>query len=268
MRRDDNTHTGSAPVAHLLRQGQEWSIGEYLCTAGPNDRPFEERREQVAVAAVIEGSFRYRGDTGTAVMHPGAFLLGNAATCYECGHDHSSGDRCIAFHLAPAYFAEVAASIAGSGRFRFPTPMLPAAPKLLPWLVRIETRAARADRLAIDEAVPRLMEAVIGAVYLANGWQKVMELVDHHFAAALEGVADGRSGYDYKTRLQEEIQNRLRLAPKYRVISETGPDHEKTFEVEVAVNPDLTARGTGRSKKEAEQAAARALSQLLSATEK
>jgi len=112
------------------------------------------------------------------------------------------------------------------------------------------------------------LEAVIGAVYLANGWQKVMELVDHHFAAALEGVADGRSGYDYKTRLQEEIQNRLRLAPKYRVISETGPDHEKTFEVEVAVNPDLTARGTGRSKKEAEQAAARALSQLLSATEK
>ena len=114
----------------------------------------------------------------------------------------------------------------------------------------------------------RLLGRVIGAVYLANGWQKVMELVDHHFAAALEGVADGRSGYDYKTRLQEEIQNRLRLAPKYRVISETGPDHEKTFEVEVAVNPDLTARGTGRSKKEAEQAAARALSQLLSATEK
>jgi len=167
MRRDDNIHGGSAPVARLLREEQEWSIGEYLCTAGPNDRPFEERREQVAIAAVIEGSFRYRGDTGTAVMHPGAFLLGNAATCYECGHDHSSGDRCIAFHLAPAYFAEVAASIAGSGRFRFPTPMLPAAPKLLPWLVRIETRAARADRLAIDEAVPRLMEAVISAVAAA-----------------------------------------------------------------------------------------------------
>jgi len=167
MRRDDNTHTGSAPVAHLLRQGQEWSIGEYLCTAGPNDRPFEERREQVAIAAVIEGSFRYYGDTGTAVMHPGAFLLGNAATCYECGDDHSTGDRCVAFHLAPAYFAEVAASVAGSGRFRFPIPMLPATPKLLPWLVRIEARTAHADRLAMDEAVPRLMEAVIGAVSTA-----------------------------------------------------------------------------------------------------
>ncbi len=112
------------------------------------------------------------------------------------------------------------------------------------------------------------LEAVVGAVYLANGWQKVMELVDRHFAEALEGVAAGRSGYDYKTRLQEAVQNRLRLSPKYRVISETGPEHEKTFEVEVTVTPDLTARGCGRSKKEAEQAAARALSQLLSDDEK
>lgn len=164
MRRIDNTHIGGTLAVRLLCQGQEWSIGEYLCTAGPDDRPFEERREQFAIAAVIEGSFRYRGDMGAAVMHPGAFLLGNSATCYECGHDHSTGDRCIAFHFAPAYFAEVAASAAGSGRFRFPTPMLPATPELLPWLVRIEARTTLADRLAIEEAVPSLMEAVIGAV--------------------------------------------------------------------------------------------------------
>jgi AraC-like DNA-binding protein len=113
---------------------------------------------------VIEGTFTYRADTGTAVMHPGAFLFGNSATCYECGHDHSTGDRCVAFHFAPAYFAEVAASIAGSGRFRFPAPMLPVAPKLLPWLVRIEARTALAERLEMDESAPRFMEAVIGAV--------------------------------------------------------------------------------------------------------
>jgi len=164
MLQNDNAPTARAPVARTLCRGQEWSVSEYLCTAGPHDRPFEERREQFAIAAVIEGSFRYRGDTGTAVLHPGAFLCGNSAACYECGHDHSTGDRCIAFHFAPAYFAEVAASIAGSGGFRFPAPMLPATPKLLPWLVRIEARAALADRFAIDEAVPQLMEAVIGAV--------------------------------------------------------------------------------------------------------
>ncbi len=164
MRRNDSTPAASAPVARPLRQGQEWSISEYLCTAGPDDRPFEERHEEFSIAAVIEGTFSYRGDTGAAVMHPGAFLFGNSATCYECGHDHSTGDRCISFHFSPAYFAEVAASIAGSGRFRFPTPMLPVTPKLLPWLVRIEARTALAERLEMDESAPHLMEAVIGAV--------------------------------------------------------------------------------------------------------
>jgi len=111
------------------------------------------------------------------------------------------------------------------------------------------------------------LEAVIGAVYLSNGWDKVMELVDRHFAEALAGVAEGRSGQDYKTRLQEDVQNRLRVSPKYRVTSESGPDHEKVFEVEVSINPELTARATGRSKKEAEQAAARELSTLLAVLE-
>ena len=113
---------------------------------------------------MVEGTFSYRGDTGTAVMHPGAFLFGNSATCYECGHDHSTGDRCISFSFSPAYFADVAASVAGSGRFTFPAPMLPVTPKLLPWLARIEARAALAERLEMDELAPRLMEAAIGAV--------------------------------------------------------------------------------------------------------
>src|SRR5215469_6817755 len=164
MRRNHSIPAGSVPAARPLRDGDGWSVSEYRCTAGPGDRPFEERCEQFLIATVIEGTFSYRTDTGTAVLHPGAFMFGNSATCFECGHDHSTGDRCIAFHLAPAYFAEVAASIAGSGAFRFPAPMLPATPRMLPWLVRIEALATRADRLAIDESVPQLMEAVIGAV--------------------------------------------------------------------------------------------------------
>jgi AraC family transcriptional regulator len=152
----------AAPAVRSLSRGREWSVSEYLCTAGPGDRPFEERHEAVSIAAVIEGTFTYRADTGTAMLHPGAFLFGNAATCYECGHAHSSGDRCISFHIASDYFAEIAASTAGSG-FRFPAPMLPATPKLLPWLARIEARTAFAEPLAVDETAARLMEAVIGA---------------------------------------------------------------------------------------------------------
>ncbi len=161
---DDLTVAAAAPAVRPLCQGREWRVSEYLCTAGPDDRPFEERHADVAIAAVVAGTFTYRGDTGTAVLHPGAFLLGNAATSYQCGHDHSTGDRCISFQASPDYFAEIAASAAGAGRFRFPAPMLPAAPKLIPWLVRIEAGTAMAGPLDLDETAARLVEAVIGAV--------------------------------------------------------------------------------------------------------
>jgi AraC family transcriptional regulator len=156
--------TTAVPAVRCLRRGREWSVSEYLCTAGPGDRPFEERHEDVSIAAVIEGTFTYRTDTGIAMLHSGAFLLGNAAACYECGHGHSTGDRCISFHAAPDYFAEVAASMAGSGHFRFPAPMLPATPRLLPWFARIEARAAFAQSLDIDETAACVLEAVLGAM--------------------------------------------------------------------------------------------------------
>jgi ribonuclease-3 len=101
------------------------------------------------------------------------------------------------------------------------------------------------------------LEAVIGAIYLGGGMGKVMELVDRFFGEALDGVALGRSGFDYKTLLQEDAQIRLKQSPRYRVVSEKGPDHEKIFEVEVLIGTDVYARSFGRSKKEAEQSAAR-----------
>ena|SRR5262250_202295 len=101
------------------------------------------------------------------------------------------------------------------------------------------------------------LEAVIGAVYLSAGLPGAMAVVDRLFGEMLQGVAEGKSGEDWKTRLQELVQTRLRQSPRYRVVSEEGPDHSKTFEVEVTVGTELFARARGRSKKEAEQAAAR-----------
>ena len=107
------------------------------------------------------------------------------------------------------------------------------------------------------------LEAVLGAIYLCGGLDAALKIIDAHFADALAGVAEGRSGYDYKTQLQEQAQILLKVAPRYRVLSEAGPDHEKTFEVEVVAGDRVTARASGRSKKEAEQSAARlALAQL------
>jgi ribonuclease-3 len=107
------------------------------------------------------------------------------------------------------------------------------------------------------------LEAVIAAVYLTGGLPEAMAVVDKHFADAIDGVADGRSGDDYKTRLQELMQSQSRPSPRYRVIAEDGPDHAKTFEVEVSVGGELFGRATGRNKKEAEQAAARKTLELV-----
>jgi ribonuclease III len=107
------------------------------------------------------------------------------------------------------------------------------------------------------------LEAVIGAVYLCGGLEAVLPIVDQHFGEALAGVAEGRSGSDFKTLLQEEAQLRLKVSPRYRVVSESGPEHEKVFEVEVMAGDRVSARAQGRSKKEAEQAAARQALALL-----
>ena len=109
------------------------------------------------------------------------------------------------------------------------------------------------------------IEAVIGALYLGNGLEAVLRLVDTFFGEALDGVAQGRQGRDNKSLLQEAAQSRLKAAPRYRVVSETGPEHEKIFEVEVSINGELFARSTGRSKKEAEQAAAHKTLEMLDA---
>jgi AraC family transcriptional regulator len=155
-----------APSTKLLANGAGWSLYDYVCRAGPEDRPFEERHEGVAIAAVVAGSFSYRSDAGTSLLYPGAFMLGNAGACYQCGHEHGSGDHCIAFQIAPDYFAEISASAARSGRFRFPAVMLPALPETLPLMSRMESSLLEHDRLALEETVASLVEAV---VRLADG---------------------------------------------------------------------------------------------------
>ena len=107
------------------------------------------------------------------------------------------------------------------------------------------------------------LEAVLGAVYLGSGMEAVLGLVDRHFAEILEGVAHGGSGLDYKTRLQVEIQGRIKMNPRYRVVSEGGLDHEKTFEIQVTIGSGLFGRAVGRNKKEAEQEAARLTLEML-----
>jgi AraC family transcriptional regulator len=155
------SQAGDKMSAREIARGEGWQVSEFVCRFGPQDKSFEEQHADFAISAVLAGSFHYRCGSGQALLHPGAFLLGNAGTCFECGHDHSTGDRCMAFHLSAPLFEEIAAGAAGSYRYRFAAPMLPAQPALTALLVDIETLAAADRNMAAEDLCLRLAETVL-----------------------------------------------------------------------------------------------------------
>lgn len=106
------------------------------------------------------------------------------------------------------------------------------------------------------------LEAVIAAVYLDAGFHAAWTLVERLFERNIESVEE-TGFYDFKTRLQELAQARLKATPIYRVVGTSGPDHAKMFEVCVEIKGREWGRGSGPSKKRAEQLAAANASFLL-----
>lgn len=101
------------------------------------------------------------------------------------------------------------------------------------------------------------LEAVIAAVYLDGGLQSVFNMIKKQFSHVISQVGEGLAAEDFKSRLQELVQVQFKTIPKYGVIAESGPDHDKTFQVRLNIGTFLTTQGTGKSKKGAEQEAAR-----------
>lgn len=101
------------------------------------------------------------------------------------------------------------------------------------------------------------VEAIIGALYIDGGLKSAKSFIDSCLLANIEEMLQIPLK-DSKSRLQEVVQARGMGTPKYSVVSEVGPDHDKEFEVEVAINGQKLAKGTGKSKSRAEQAAATA----------
>jgi ribonuclease III len=105
-------------------------------------------------------------------------------------------------------------------------------------------------------------EAVIAAIYLDGGFDAALTVVENQFRERLRTASHGGYQTDFKSRLQERVQSTYHEVPRYEVIDERGPDHEKIFRVRMTV-AGLTAEGDGKSKKMAEQEAARAGLELL-----
>ena len=135
-------------------------------------------------------------------------------------------------------------------------------------------RLGRGEELTQGREKPSLqadaLEALIAAVYLDGGLEAARAFTLRAFAPDLreeQGDEMPLLGQDYKTRLQEWCQKQFDVLPQYSIIREAGPDHQKTFEVEVSIQGDVAGVGVGRTKKEAEQMAAkRAFEQIVTET--
>jgi len=101
------------------------------------------------------------------------------------------------------------------------------------------------------------LEALIASIYLDTGKESADAFVIRFFENIIQKTCASRGTLDHKTKLQELCQERLRQLPEYKVVSESGPDHQKQFEVEVWIKGQVSGRGIGRNKKEAEQRAAK-----------
>lgn len=143
-------------------------------------------------------------------------------------------------------------------------------------VVRASTLARAAKALALGDAVllgkgeegtggrqkrsllADTFEAVLGAVYLDGGVRPARAFVRRHLAAELARVRNAETTRDdYKTRLQESIQASLQRTPRYRIVETAGPAHAREFHVEVLLDDDVLGTGSGRTRKTAEQHAAR-----------
>ena len=141
-------------------------------------------------------------------------------------------------------------------------------------LVRTETIGAAAKRLnfnnflrlsqgekqgtkrARDQILANTFEAVIGAIYIDQGYQAAKKFISKEILASFEDILKENSWIDAKTQLQEYVQYNLNQTPIYRVLEEVGPDHDKSFLVGVYIDNKLTGKGQGPSKQAAQKQAA------------
>ncbi len=110
---------------------------------------------------------------------------------------------------------------------------------------------------SIPKVLADTWEALLGAVYLDQGFEKSRQLILRKLEWFISSRGHEEIIYDYKSQLQELVQSQYSVLPQYTVISSTGPDHHKIFEVEVKVRGKPFGRGKEGSKKKAEQLAAR-----------
>lgn len=139
------------PPRKELASGPGWRVLDIACSAGPADRRVEELYDVVNIALVTHGAFQYRSVQGEASLAPGGVVLGNHGACFECGHEHGVGDRCLAFHYAPEIFESIVAATPGVASISFKPASLPPLEAMTPLFAAAEAARDDADAAALEE---------------------------------------------------------------------------------------------------------------------
>mgnify|MGYP000982352079 FL=1 len=121
-------------------------------------------------------------------------------------------------------------------------------------------RLSRGEKRGTERARAQILansfEAVIGAIYLDQGYEAAKEFISANLLFTFDTILETGSWQDPKSSLQEVVQSKVGFTPQYKVLDEQGPDHEKTFTVGVYVDGKIKGKGTGPSKQAAQVAAA------------
>ena len=125
-------------------------------------------------------------------------------------------------------------------------------------LVRMSRGEKQGSSRARQQILANAFEAVIGAIYLERGYGDAEKFIQQHITSKIDGILESGSWRDPKSHLQEVSQRVDGHTPVYKVLEEVGPDHDKVFTLGVFVGDTLMGKGSGPSKQNAQQAAARA----------
>jgi hypothetical protein len=115
-------------------------------------------------AVVTSATFTYCTTQGTALLAPGAALFGNASHCFECGHEHGVGARCLSFHFTPEFVESVVSGVPGVRRMDFALPSLPPIPELIPVEVAGEVARQGDSEVSFEELALDIVATVAGVL--------------------------------------------------------------------------------------------------------
>jgi AraC-like DNA-binding protein len=183
-----------------LAVADDWAVEDVLCTYRPSDAAFEERHARYRVALVGAGTFRCRAAGSRELLTPGSLLLGNAHEDFECGHEHGTGDRCLAFAYSTEAFEQLAFDAGVRGRPQFRALRIPPLRSLAPlvaeacagWAAQPKLEAAGWEELSVRLAAAAARHAAEASrsprspVNAERGVARAVRLIEHEPSARLE----------------------------------------------------------------------------------